>query len=105
MSEIPTETKKSHVMTRSGSSLAFGHSFIFISFKSDAFAETQVLPGAVVNLLPLVSVALFCPMKGYSLGPSARSKQEFVKRELCNIAVAEHARRSISPFKCCTSNH
>lgn len=57
MSEIPTETK-SHVMTRSDSSVVFSHPFIFVSFKSSAaFAETKVLPATVVNVLTLVELS------------------------------------------------
>lgn len=50
-------------------------------------------------------VALLWLMKGGRVGPSACSKKEFVKRELCtshNAAFAGYAERWISSFKCCT---
>lgn len=82
------------------------HSFIFISFKSSAAStETKVLPATAVNPLTLGSVALLRLMKGGRAGPSASSKKEFVKRELCasrSAAFAGHAERRISSFKCCT---
>lgn len=50
-------------------------------------------------------VALLRLMKGGRAGPSARSKKEFAKRELCtslSAAVAGYAARWISSFECCT---
>lgn len=106
MSEIPTETR-SHVMTRSGSSLVFSHSFIFVSFKSSAaFAERKVLPATVVNSLTLVEFSRSAVShESYSISPFVCSKKEFVKRELCtsrNVAFAGYAERWISSLKCCT---
>lgn len=47
--------KNVHGLSTSGSSLAFSHSFIFVSFKSSAaFTEIKALPAAAVNLLTSV---------------------------------------------------
>lgn len=44
-----------HGLPTSGSSLVFGHSFIFVSFKpSAAVTELEALPGAAANLLTSV---------------------------------------------------